>query len=220
MTVRRLSTDGPWFELQKLTRRFWPTDYVGRKDGTTVSEQLGSMASAETAKRLGPLICNPTTTMGLNNYPMRCDCFEHSHLPRMGGRTHPYGEPCAFKADEFPRGIYGSCCSLRGALAERELRALGKGRMAKRMFKNMTAEQADAFAKQLRNAADCFERKYAGKTDKPKGASWIGCEHSTFEEARPAFARPRFGMRRSRAWGSEWLRQLNHENAGSCPNRS
>jgi hypothetical protein len=65
------------------------------------------------------------------------------------------------------------------------------------MHTDMTAEQAAAFAGELRSAADQLERKYAGKADKPKGAGWNGTwnaktreveyhDHSTFEEALAA----------------------------------
>ena len=65
------------------------------------------------------------------------------------------------------------------------------------MYRDMTAEEAEDFSKELRVAADRLERKHAGKCDKPKGAGWNGLINakekrveyqtcSTFEEALDA----------------------------------
>ena len=191
--------DGRRFPSNPCARRFRPTTTAGQQDGTTVNERLRSMTSAEAAKRLGPLIRNQMTTMGLDNFPKRCDCPKHSHLPNQSddGTTHHPGEPCPFEKDDFPKGMLGTCCSLRGKVAAHELSALSLDCLALSMHTDMTAEQAAAFAGELRSAADQLERKYAGKADKPKGAGWNGTwnaktreveyhDHSTFEEALAA----------------------------------
>jgi len=154
------------------------------------------MTSAEAAKRLGPLIRNQMTTMGLDNFPKRCDCPEHSLLPDLydDGTTRGPGEPCPFQNDNFPTGMLGTCCSLRGKVAEYELEALGEISLAEGMYGDMTAEEAEKFAHKLRDAADRLERKHQRKAQKTKGAGWNGIwnaktksweyqEYSTFAEA-------------------------------------
>jgi hypothetical protein len=197
MIVRRFSTGGPWFDLQKFTRRFRPAQVSGRKDGATVNERPRTMASAEAAKRLGPLIRNQMTNhMGLDNFPKQCGCPKHPYDPNLpeDGATHKPGEPCPFQNDNFPTGMLGTCCSLRGKVATHELEALGEISLAEGMYGEMTAEEAENFAHKLRDAADRLEAKHAGKSDKPKGAGWNGewnaekkkweyHDHSTFEDA-------------------------------------
>jgi hypothetical protein len=133
--------------------------------------------------------------MGLDNYPVPCECGEHTQaraVPK--GFTHRAKEPCPFKEDDFPIGPLGTCCWLRGKAAARELVALSERALSDRMHINMTAEQALDFAKELADAADRLERLHAGRPDEPKGAGWNGTwepdrkewvweMYSTFEEA-------------------------------------
>jgi hypothetical protein len=195
MIVRRLPTGGPWFDLQRFTRRFRSAE-AGRKDGTTANERTRTMRSAETAKRLGLLIRNPMTTMGLDNYPKKCGCPKHSYpsnLPDCGA-THGPDEPCPFKKYSFPIGILGTCCSLRGKAAARELAALGENRLAEAMHHDMTCVDTEAFAKKLLEGVARIKGKHAGKSAKPIGAGWNGTwnhktadvryhDHSTFGHA-------------------------------------
>jgi hypothetical protein len=154
------------------------------------------MTSAETAKRLDLLIRNQTTTMGLDNYPKQCGCPKHPYDPNLpeDGATHKPGEPCPFEKDKFPTGMLGTCCSLRGKAAARELEALGVPHLAARMYKDMSAEDAAEFSKELRVAVARLEIQHTSKTERPKGAGWNGLwnaksksweyqEYSTFEEA-------------------------------------
>ena len=110
------------------------------------------------------------------------------------GVTHYPDERCPFTADHNPVGIMGTCCSLRGKGAARELEALGEAELASGMFSDMTAEGAVTFAVKLDEAVDRLEREHAGKPDKPRGAGWNGTfdrksksivwgTYSTFEEA-------------------------------------
>jgi hypothetical protein len=188
------------FLNNKFQRRFRSATNADQQDGTVTDERQGAMASAETAKRLGPLIHNQTTNhMGLDNFPKRCDCPKHSHLPNLAddGTTHDPGQPCPFEKDNFPTGMLGTCCSLRGKVAAHELEALGEISLAEGMYGDMTAEEAKTFAHKLRDAADRLEAEHAGEADKPKGAGWNGTwnaekreveyhDHSTFEEALAA----------------------------------
>jgi hypothetical protein len=154
------------------------------------------MTSAETAKRLGSLIRNPMTTMGLDNLPKQCGCPKHPYDPNLpeNGATHKPGEPCPFEKDNFPIGMLGTCCSLRGKAAARELEALGLPHLSARMYKDMSAEKAAEFSKELRLAVARLEVQHASKTDRPRGAGWNGLmnaktkgveyqTYSTFEEA-------------------------------------
>jgi len=88
--------------------------------------------------------------------------------------THFDDEPCPLAADDNPIGMPGACCSLRGTIAARELDALGEGDLAARMYDDMPSDEAAKFAKDLHEAADTLERKYAGKARKPHGAGWNG----------------------------------------------
>lgn len=199
MIVRRFSTGGPRFHSQISQRRFGPAKVLGRKDGTTANERTGTMTSAEAAKRLGLLIRNQTTPMGLDNYPKQCGCPKHPYDPNLpkDGATHKPGEPCPFEKDDFPTGMLGTCCSLRGKVAADELEALGKTRTSAAMYKDMTAESAALFSRQLRLVADDLEKRYASETERPQGAGWNGLwnaetrsweyqKYSTFEEALAA----------------------------------
>lgn len=199
MIVRRFSTGGPWFDSPKSTRRFRPAAVPGRKDGATASERIGTMASAAAAKRLGPLIRNPMTTMGLDNFPKQCGCPKHPYDPILPkkGTTHNHGEPCPFEKDDFPTGMLGTCCSLRGKVAADELKALGEVRVSATMYKDMSAESAALFSRELRLVADILEKRYASETEQPLGAGWNGLwnaetksweyqKYSTFDEALAA----------------------------------
>jgi len=154
------------------------------------------MASAEAAKRLGPLIRNQTTTMGLYNLPKQCGCPKHPYDPNLpeDGTAHDLREPCPFEKDNFPRGRMPTCCSLRGEVASSELCALRLELLALAMHVDMTAEKAAIFSRELSSAADEIEREYAGKADKLHGAgqriAWNAKTrtgeyqtYSTFEEA-------------------------------------
>lgn len=132
--------------------------------------------------------------MGLDNYPVRCECGKHSYgddIPK--GLTHREDEPCPFKDDDFPIGPMGACCWLRGKAAARELEALGETALYGRMHESMTAEEALEFARDLLHEAEALEHDYRGKP-KPRGAGWNGRwndalkevawgMHSTFEGA-------------------------------------
>jgi hypothetical protein len=157
------------------------------------------MASADAAKRLGPFIRNPMTTMGLDNFPKQCGCPKHPYDPNLpeDGATHKPGEPCPFEKDNFPIGMLGTCCSLRGKAAARELEALGLPHLAARMYKDMSAEKAAEFSKDLRLAVARVEIQHASKSERPRGAGWNGRmnaktkgveyqTYSTFEEALDA----------------------------------
>jgi hypothetical protein len=185
----------PSFLNNQFQRRFRSAE-ADRKDGTTATERLRSMTSAEAAKRLGPLIRNPMTTMGLDNFPKQCGCSKHPYDPNLpeDGATHKPGEPCPFEKDNFPIGMLGTCCSLRGKAAARELEALGLPQLSARMYKDMSAEKAAEFSKDLRLAVARLEIQHANKTERPRGAGWNGLldaktkrveyqTYSTFEEA-------------------------------------
>jgi hypothetical protein len=121
-------------------RRFRPAAIAGQQDGTTANERPQTMASAEAAKRLGPLIRNQTTNMGLNNFPKLCSCSRHPHRQKtpFPNTAHQYGEPCPFKEDTFTRGPNGNCCSLQGRIAACELHALDEDVLALRMHRDMS----------------------------------------------------------------------------------
>ena len=134
--------------------------------------------------------------MGLDLIPKRCGCPKHpqdANHPN-DGTTHNPDEPCSFEQYMVPRGMFGTCCSLRGKVAARELAALGETKVSERMYEDMLAEEAIVFAEELRAAADRLEESARGSTDKPKGAGWNGewdakgekwdwQDYSTFEEA-------------------------------------
>lgn len=133
--------------------------------------------------------------MGLNLIPKRCGCPKHPHDTNYpdDGTTHHPGEPCPFEQHLFPRSAK-SCCSLQGTIAVRELGALHEWELQGRMFRDMSAEEACAFADQLRAAADRVEESASSRTEKPRGAGYRGPRDkkdqrwpyeafSTFEEA-------------------------------------
>ncbi len=136
-----------------------------------------------------------TISMGLDNFPIPCECGKHSYPTGIpNGFTHRETDPCPFKDDNFPIGMMGSCCWLRGKAAARELDALGEKDLCNLMYENMSAEQAIDFAEALRLYADDLERVYVRKPDKPKGAvwnetwdpekrAWVNGTSSTLEEA-------------------------------------
>ena len=133
--------------------------------------------------------------MGLDCLPITSPCWRpdaQRELPE--AMTHLPEEPCPFAADDNPIGMLGTCCSLRGKVAAYELDALGEAELCERMYKDMSAEEAIAFAAELFAAADRLEREHAGTPDKPKGAGWDGTydserkdwvwqTYSTFEAA-------------------------------------
>jgi hypothetical protein len=134
--------------------------------------------------------------MGLDNFPVRCECGKHTYrrgVPR--GYTHRSDEACPFDGDDFVRGFFGNCCWLRGKVTSYELEALGNADLAGRMYTDMTAEEALAFAGELRQFADEQEKLFSGEGPKPRGCKWTELkidasgkattvdEHTTFENA-------------------------------------
>lgn len=168
---------------------------VSDRFGTAVTRVTGFGSRGGTGRLPGRPFIPHTIHMGLDNYPVRCECGKHSYrsgVPK--GFTHRTSEPCPFKDDGFPIGMMGSCCWLRGKAAAFELEALGERVLSDRMYQNMTAEEALAFAQELVDAAGRLEGLHAGQPDKPKGAGWNGTwdserketvwnTYSTFEEA-------------------------------------
>jgi hypothetical protein len=133
--------------------------------------------------------------MGLDLIPKRCGCTKHPHDENHPdkGTTHKPDESCPFEQYLFPKGMLGTCCSLRGKVAARELAALGESKVSERMFEDMSAEEAIEFADELRAAADRREES-ALNNKKPSGAGWNGVwnekaerwdwqDYSTFEQA-------------------------------------
>ena len=157
---------------------------------------LGSVARAVHASPLGPFILH-FTFMGLDCYPKRCPCPKHARSQRddiPDGFTHRKDKPCPFDGDALPKGIFGSCCWLRGKEAARELEALGESSIADRLYEDMTAEEARDFATELHATADRLTEQHAKEDTKPRGAGWNGVydlttketaweNYSTFEEA-------------------------------------
>lgn len=154
-------------------RRFRPAARAGRKDGIVADERSEDMASAATARRLGPFIRNQTTTMELDNLPIRCGCSEHRHRPKLfGGTTHNPNEPCPFDDYGVPVGAFGSCCALRGQATASELQSFGENLLAQGLHKDMSCAEAVLFARELRTAADRIEREYASDTTLEYEEQW------------------------------------------------
>jgi len=163
------------------------------KEGQAADLGVSIGAKAE-AGRLGSLTPH-LNTMGLDNFPVPCPCGRHPKARReRDGCTHEKDEACPFKADNPPKGMIATCCSLRGNMAARELEALGERALEARMYSDMTAEEALNFAEELRREADRLEAKHQHDAERPKGAGWNGiwnestktCEwqsRSTFEKA-------------------------------------
>ncbi|MDB4928285.1 MAG: hypothetical protein JWM10_769 [Myxococcaceae bacterium] len=133
--------------------------------------------------------------MGLDLFPRRTtdDETKEEHP----GLTHSPDAPCPFKDDDFPIGMLGTCCSLRGKVAAYELDALGEDDLCERMHHDMTTAEALVFAAELRDAATRLEGKHHDPATVPRGAGFNGVwdstakdvvfqEHSTFEEALAA----------------------------------
>ena len=119
------------------------------------------MTSAEAAKRLGPLICNQTTSMMLSNVPVRCVCPRHAHWPNgPNGFTHNSDRACPFDNAGIPTAPVGPCCWLGGHRAASELKGFGYFRLAAGMYSDMSCVDAGRFARDLRVAADRIERRY------------------------------------------------------------
>ncbi len=168
---------------------------VAQRFGTAATDVAGFGSRGGTGRLPGWLFIPHTIHMGLDNYPVRCECGQHSYkddIPK--GFTHRKTEPCPFKNDDFPIGMMGSCCWLRGKVAAHELEALGEDDLSGRMLEDMTAEEALAFADELVAVATRLEAQYAGLSVKPRGTGWNGRwnderkewvwgKYSTFEEA-------------------------------------
>jgi hypothetical protein len=218
MIVRRLPTGGPWFDSQKFTRRFRSAE-VDHKDGTTANERLRTMTSADAAKRLGPLIRNQMTTMGLDNLPKRCGCPSirtHPKLPNKGKTHNLANQPCPFETGNFPQGVCGTCCSLRGeSVAAYELETLGETDLSERMYQDMTVEEAKDF---LRSASSCSqptEERACGPKQQTQAAGlerrlerrdWESGVPTTLQISRRRLSKsvkPRVGTRPLPVWGTE-----------------
>lgn len=115
------------------------------------------------------------------------------------GVTHYPDEPCPFENDNFPIGMLGTCCSLRGKAAAYELEALGETELSNRMYSDMTVEEAGAFAIELRAATDRLEQTYAGKP-KPEGASWNHFDGKNVTPVRSPFDGALATIREAARW--------------------
>lgn len=136
--------------------------HAGQQDGTTANEQPRTMASAEAAERLGPLIRNQETTMAYYHLPVRCLCGKH--LYRLGidpGFTHHPDDPCPYPDDE-PGWADERCCWFLADLAHVSLILNGYRRLAERMLRDMSCTEAAAFAIELRVASDRLEKAWGG----------------------------------------------------------
>lgn len=128
--------------------------------------------------------------MGLDLLPKRLTHHDMKGvLPR--GMTHPSGTPCPFFPDDFPTGMMGTCCSLRGKVAAENLEALGEKALYDLMHVDLHEEQCLAAAKELRRAADRLEQRYQHQADKPKGMSQGGMINAETGEITP-WPRPSF----------------------------
>ena len=113
------------------------------------------------------------------------------------GLTHAPDAPCPFKTDDFPIGTLGTCSSPRGKIAAYELDALGETDLCERMYQDMTAAEALAFATELRAAASRLEAEHRDAGTAPRGAGqngvwdasakdWVWQDYSTFAKALAA----------------------------------
>lgn len=119
---------------------------------------------------------------------------DHGTKEDESGQTHSRGTPCPFEADNFPIGMLGTCCSLRGKIAAYELDALGEDNLCERMYQDMTAAEALAFASELGAAATRLEVQHRDPGVAPRGAgfngiwdeatkAWVWQGYSTFDDA-------------------------------------
>ena len=110
--------------------------------------------------------------MGLDLLPRPCPCGLHGWVkPVPKGRMHDAATECPLLAEKFRRAPWTTCCSLRGKIAAQDLAALGEADVAERMYDEMSAEEALAFARTLRRAADRIEERYQDVDPKPLGAA-------------------------------------------------
>ena len=118
------------------------------------------MASAEAAKRLGPLIRNPKTTMSYYHLPVRCLCGKHSYRPNLDpGFTHHPDDSCPFTDGDLGQGGV-HCCWFSSDLTRVSLISHGYDRFAERMSEDMSCADVAAFASELRAAADRLEKAW------------------------------------------------------------
>ncbi len=133
--------------------------------------------------------------MGLDLYPKRILALDTND--ENVWRTHAADVPCPFKDDNFPIGMLGTCCALRGKIAAYELDALAEHDLRDRMHEDMTAAESLAFASELRQAAARLAARHRDRNTPPRGAgydgvwdasanAWVFQSHSTFAEALAA----------------------------------
>ncbi len=140
--------------------------------------------------------------MGLDCIPLRFALTAagiSNEADEQSGLTHLPDEPCPFANDNFPIGMLGTCCSLRGKAAAYELAALGETELSNRMYSTMTIEEAGAFADELRGAADRLEQTYADKP-KPEGASWNNFADGKVTPVRTPFDEALATIREAARW--------------------
>jgi hypothetical protein len=66
--------------------------------------------------------------------------------------THRKSEPCPYKDDNNPIGVFGSCCSFRGNATALYLFAMGMASLGLRLYEDKLPEVAIEFAAELRAA--------------------------------------------------------------------
>jgi hypothetical protein len=105
------------------------------------------------------------TTMGLDLLP-RPTTPDALEFPK--GMLHAESDPCPFKDDNNPRGILGTCCSLRGSEVAQYLVALGFSPLLLRLFEDKLPEEALEFAEWLRQTADAFHEQMVNAASKKR----------------------------------------------------
>lgn len=98
--------------------------------------------------------------------------------------THRQDQPCPLTNDHELLGLVTTCCTFPGYRAVRELRALGKHRLAAKMFtrENMTPSDACAFARELEAAIGELKAKYTDPFTWPRGSRWDPVWHAERRE--------------------------------------
>lgn len=140
--------------------------------------------------------------MGLDLYPKRILALDKDdeHV----WRTHAADVPCPFKDDEFPIGMLGTCCALRGKIAAYELAALAEHDLHDRMYEDMTAAEALAFASELRHAADRLAARRRAPNTPPPGVDDDGVEDASADarvfQTGSTFAESLAAVRQAADW--------------------
>lgn len=120
------------------------------------------------------------------------------------GMSHPNDTPCPFADDKLPVGYINTCCSFNTKEAAQNLASMGHDALARLLHEEIESPRLTYVAKELRRAADEFEKQHVEPMDTFDDPSLGGISGAVKERfnpcLRPAFEAALASIRKAADW--------------------